>query len=82
MNLVDGRTRLMPYLDLFNMRELKVALIGSSSNNNNNNNYYYYYYYYYHHHHHCYGNFLFPTNTSLHNDTHHSQLGKMGKFTN
>ena len=25
--------------------------------------------------------FLFPTNTNLHNDTHHSQLGMMGKFT-
>ena len=34
-------------------------------NNNNNNN----------------GNFLFPTNTTLHDDTHHSQLGMMGKFT-
>ena len=33
--------------------------------NNNNNN----------------GNFLFPTNTTIHDDTHHSQLGMMGKFT-
>ena len=27
------------------------------------------------------GNFLFPTNTTLHDGTHHSQLGMMGKFT-
>ena len=27
------------------------------------------------------GNFLFPTNTTLHDDTYHSQLGMMGKFT-
>ena len=27
------------------------------------------------------GNFLFPTNTTLHDDTHHSQLGMTGKFT-
>lgn len=26
--------------------------------------------------------FLFPTNTTIHDDTHHSQLGMMGKFTN
>ena len=28
INLVDGRTRLIPYRDLFKIRELIVALIG------------------------------------------------------
>ena len=28
----------MPYLDLLNMRELNVALVGSSSHNNSSNN--------------------------------------------
>ena len=37
----------------------------NNNDNNNNNN----------------GNFLFPTNTTLHDDTHHSQLGMTGKFT-
>ena len=31
INFVDGRTRLIPYRDLFKIRELIVALMGSSS---------------------------------------------------
>ena len=38
VNLVDGRIRLKPYLDLDMRSELSVALIGSSSHANNNNN--------------------------------------------
>ena len=30
--------------------------------------------------HHHNGNFLFPTNTTIHDDTHHSQLGMMGNL--
>ena len=30
-NLTDGRIRFIPYLDVFKIKELKVALIGKSS---------------------------------------------------